>query len=146
MAPELYQIEHAARADELLAALAKFITYAKSGPVFGLLPNALHAISPRHASEVAEWEYRIQRIMREIDMRDLTVALKKVSEPLKRLLLSNISRRAAASVQEEMAFLGHVKMRDVEAAQFRIIDTVRKLESEGEIELDSSTNTENEMV
>jgi hypothetical protein len=51
----------------------------------------------------------------------------KVSEPLKKLLLSNISRRAAESVQEEMAFLGHVKMRDVEAAQFRIIDAVRKL-------------------
>jgi flagellar motor switch protein FliG len=86
----------------------------------------------------------IQRIMREIDMRDLTVALKKVSEPLKRLLLSNISRRAAASVQEEMAFLGHVKMRDVEAAQFRIIDTVRKLEAEGEIEIGSSGTAESE--
>jgi flagellar motor switch protein FliG len=86
----------------------------------------------------------IQRIMREIDMRDLTVALKKVSEPLKRLLLSNISRRAAASVQEEIAFLGHVKMRDVEAAQFRIIDIVRKLEAEGEIEISGSTTAESE--
>jgi flagellar motor switch protein FliG len=86
----------------------------------------------------------IQRIMREVDMRDHTMALKKVSEPLKRLLLSNISRRAAASVQEEMAFLGHVKMRDVEAAQFRIIDAVRKLEAEGEIEIGSSTPAESE--
>jgi flagellar motor switch protein FliG len=86
----------------------------------------------------------VQRIMREIDMRDLTVALKKVSEPLKRLLLSNISRRAAASVQEEMAFLGHVKMRDVEAAQFRIIDAVRKLEAEGEIEIGSPGSAESE--
>lgn len=86
----------------------------------------------------------IQRIMREIDMRDLTVALKKASEPLKRLLLSNISRRAAASVQEEMAFLGHVKIRDVEAAQFRIIDAVRKLEAEGEIEIDPSKPAESE--
>jgi flagellar motor switch protein FliG len=86
----------------------------------------------------------VQRIMREIDMRDLTVALKKVSEPLKRLLLSNISRRAAASVQEEIAFLGHVKARDIEAAQFRIIDTVRKLEAEGEIEIDTSKSTESE--
>jgi flagellar motor switch protein FliG len=86
----------------------------------------------------------IQRIMREIDTRDLTVALKKASEPLKRLLLSNISRRAAASVQEEMAFLGHVKARDVEAAQFRIIDSVRKLEAEGEIEIDGSKSTESE--
>lgn len=86
----------------------------------------------------------IQRIMREIDTRDLTVALKKASELLKRLLLSNISRRAAASVQEEMAFLGHVKARDIEAAQFRIIDIVRKLESEGEIEIDASKSAESE--
>jgi flagellar motor switch protein FliG len=87
----------------------------------------------------------IQRIMREIDMRDLTVALKKASTPLKNLLLSNISRRAAESVQEEIAFLGNVKAREVEAAQFRIIDAVRKLEAEGEIELDDSRVTENEM-
>lgn len=88
----------------------------------------------------------IQRIMREIDMRDLTLALKKATEPLKRLMLSNISRRAAESVTEELAFLGHVKLRDVEAAQFRIIDAVRKLESEGEIDLDEARSIENEMV
>jgi flagellar motor switch protein FliG len=87
----------------------------------------------------------IQRIMREIDMRDLTLALKKASTPLKNLLLSNISRRAAESVQEEIAFLGSVKARDVEAAQFRIIDAVRKLEAEGEIELEDTRVTEDEM-
>jgi flagellar motor switch protein FliG len=86
----------------------------------------------------------VQRIMREIETRDLTVALKKASEPLKKLLLSNISRRAAESVQEEMAFLGHVKMRDIEAAQFKIIDAVRKLEAEGEIELGSTNSNEAE--
>jgi flagellar motor switch protein FliG len=86
----------------------------------------------------------IQRIMREIDTRDLTIALKKVSDPLKKLLLSSISRRAAETVQEEMAFLGQIKMRDIEAAQLRIIDTVRKLEAEGEIELESSNPAESE--
>ena len=88
----------------------------------------------------------IQRIMREIDMRDLTVALKKASDAAeKSCCLSNISRRAAESVQEEIAFLGNVKARDVEAAQFRIIDAVRKLEAEGEIELEDARATENEM-
>ena len=88
----------------------------------------------------------IQRIMRETDMRDLTLALKKATEPLRKLLLSAISRRAAETVQEELAFLGHVKLRDVEAAQFRIIDVVRKLEAEGEIELESAQAAEYEMV
>jgi flagellar motor switch protein FliG len=88
----------------------------------------------------------IQRIMRETDMRDLALALKKASEPLKKLLLSNISRRGAEAVQEEMSMLGAVKLRDVEAAQFRIIDAVRKLEAEGEIELDQSRTGEYEIV
>jgi flagellar motor switch protein FliG len=88
----------------------------------------------------------IQRIMRETEMRDLALALKKASEPLKKLLLSNISRRGAAGVQDEMIALGHVKLRDVEAAQLRIIDAVRKLETEGEIDLDEARTAEYEMV
>jgi hypothetical protein len=88
----------------------------------------------------------IQRIMRETDMRDLSLALKKASEPLQKLLLSNISRRAAEAVRDEMNMMGHVKLRDVEAAQVRIIDAVRKLESEGEIDLDESRAGENEIV
>lgn len=87
----------------------------------------------------------IQRIMREIDMRDLTLSLKKSSEALKKLLLGNISRRAAETVQEELAYMAGVKQRDIEAAQFRIIDAVRKLEAEGEIDLDESRVTDNEM-
>jgi flagellar motor switch protein FliG len=88
----------------------------------------------------------IQRIMRETDMRDLTLALKKCTEPLKKLLLSALSRRAGETVQEELAFLGHVKLREIEAAQFRIIDIVRKLEAEGEIEIDVGQAGEYEVV
>jgi len=88
----------------------------------------------------------IQRILRETDMRDLALALKKASDPLTKLLLSNISRRAAESVRDEMNLMGHVKLREVEAAQFRIIDAVRKLEAEGEIDLDESRVGENEIV
>jgi len=88
----------------------------------------------------------IQRILRETDMKDLTYALKKASEPLKKLMLSNISRRAAETVNEEMGMLGSVKLKEVEAAQFRIIDAVRKLEAEGEIELGDSQSSESEMV
>ena len=84
----------------------------------------------------------IQRIMRETDMRDLAVALKKASEPIKKLLLGNISRRAAETVQEEMTFMGSVKLKDIEAAQMRIIDCVRKLEAEGEIEIEENANAE----
>lgn len=79
----------------------------------------------------------IQKILREIEMRDLALSLKTASDKLKTALLSCISKRAAETVNEEISFMGRLKPRDVEAAQTRIIDAVRRLESEGEIELNS---------
>jgi flagellar motor switch protein FliG len=80
----------------------------------------------------------LQKIMREVDMRDLAVALKSTSAKLKEALLGCISKRAAETIKEEVSFLGSVKKRDIEAAQLRIIDSVRRLESEGEIEIHSA--------
>ncbi len=77
----------------------------------------------------------LQKILREIDMRDLAVALKTASETLKHTLLSCISKRAAETVNEEMSFLGPLRLKEIEAAQFKIIDAVRNLESEGELDL-----------
>ena len=78
----------------------------------------------------------LQKILREIDMRDLAVSLKSASEKLKAALLSCISKRAAETVNEEMSFMGALKAKDIDAAQQRIIEVVRRLESEGEIEID----------
>jgi flagellar motor switch protein FliG len=88
----------------------------------------------------------IQRIMREVDIREITLALKKSSEPLRKLLLSSVSRRAAEAVQEELALLRNVKAREVEAAQFKIVDAVRRLEAEGEIEMEEEAEVGYEMV
>ena len=77
----------------------------------------------------------IQKVLREVDMRDLAVSLKTASDELKTSLLGSISKRAAETVNEEMSFLGAVKLKDIEGAQMRIIEVVRRLESEGEIEL-----------
>ena len=84
----------------------------------------------------------LQKILREIDMRDLAVALKSASEKLKTALLSCISKRAAETVDEEMGFMGQLKVKDIEAAQQRVIDVVRRLEGEGEIELDGGKGNE----
>ncbi len=83
----------------------------------------------------------LQKVMREVDMRDLAVALKTASAKLKSVLLSVISKRAAETVNEEISFLGPLKKRDIEASQLRIIDSVRQLETEGEIDLSSATST-----
>jgi flagellar motor switch protein FliG len=83
----------------------------------------------------------LQKIMREVDTRDLAISLKSAPAPLKRTLLSSISRRAAETVNEEISFLGPLKKRDVESARSRIIEMVRKLESDGEIDLGETKNT-----
>ena len=77
----------------------------------------------------------LQKVLRQVDTHDLALALSKAGEAVKAALLSGISKRAAETVKEEMSFLGPVKWRDIEAAQTRVIEVVRQLESEGEIEL-----------
>lgn len=75
----------------------------------------------------------MQRLLREIDGKELAVALKAATEELKQHILSNMSERASGALLEEIEFLGPVKVRDVEAAQGRIIETMRNLEDAGEI-------------
>jgi flagellar motor switch protein FliG len=80
----------------------------------------------------------LQKIMREIDMRDLALALKKADEALKAKLFSAISKRAAETVNEEMSFMASVRLKEIEAAQLRIIEIVRRLENDGEIEIEAN--------
>jgi flagellar motor switch protein FliG len=75
----------------------------------------------------------MQRLLREIDGKELALALKAASEELKQHIYSNMSERAAAALREELEFLGPVKVRDVEAAHTRIIEVMRNLEDQGEI-------------
>lgn len=77
----------------------------------------------------------LQRILREVDARDLAMALKTASEKLKKTLLACLSKRAAETVQEEIAFMTGVRLKDIESAQLRLIDAARKLEADGDIEL-----------
>lgn len=88
----------------------------------------------------------IQKVLREVEMHDLAVALKTASENLKQLLLSCISKRAAETVNEEISFMGPLKLRDIEASQGRIIEVVRRLESEGEIDLGNPNENVQEAV
>jgi flagellar motor switch protein FliG len=75
----------------------------------------------------------IQRVLREVDSRELALALKAVSDELKEHIMKNMSERAASALREEMEFMGPVRVRDVEAAQTKIIGTIRNLEETGEI-------------
>lgn len=75
----------------------------------------------------------IQLVLREVDSKDLSVALKGSSEEVGSKIKRNMSKRAAQMLEEEISFLGPVRLRDVEDAQQRIVNIIRRLEESGEI-------------
>ncbi|MEQ8769924.1 MAG: flagellar motor switch protein FliG [Phycisphaerales bacterium] len=75
----------------------------------------------------------IQAVLKEIDNSELGVALKGASDELKEKIFGNMSERAAAMVKEDMEYMGPVRMSDVESAQQRIVDVVRRLEESGDV-------------
>ncbi|MEN9573723.1 MAG: Flagellar motor switch protein FliG [Verrucomicrobiota bacterium] len=77
----------------------------------------------------------LQKILREVDLRDLAMSLKSSSDKLKGRMLGSISKRAAETVNEEISFMGSVRGKDGDAAKQRIIEAMRKLETAGELDL-----------
>ena len=82
----------------------------------------------------------LQKVLREVEMRDLAVSLKTASEQLRNKLLGCISKRAAETVNDESSMMGTVKLKEIDASQMKIIEVVRRLESEGEIEVSLGKN------
>jgi flagellar motor switch protein FliG len=77
----------------------------------------------------------IQRILKEIDTKDLSLALKGCSEEVANIIFKNQSKRAAESLKEDIEFLGPVRLMDVEKAQQKIVGVLRRLDEAGEIVL-----------
>jgi len=75
----------------------------------------------------------MQRLLREVDTKELALSLKVASDGLKKHIFKNMSERAGAAVQEEIELIGAVKVKDVEAAHQRVVQTVRSLQESGEI-------------
>ncbi len=75
----------------------------------------------------------VQRVLREVDNKDLALALKVANENVKDLIFSSVSKRFAEMLQEDMEFMGPVRLRDVEEAQQKIVAIIRRLEEANEI-------------
>jgi flagellar motor switch protein FliG len=75
----------------------------------------------------------IQGVLKEIENEDLSLALKTATPDLKDKVFRNMSDRAVQMIKEDMEFMGPVRVSDVEAAQQKIVDVVRRLEDAGEI-------------
>ncbi|MCM1183880.1 MAG: flagellar motor switch protein FliG [Roseburia sp.] len=75
----------------------------------------------------------IQRVLRDVDNNDLAIACKGSNEEVQNAIFSNMSKRLAEMIKEDMEFMGPVRMKDVEEAQQKIVNIIRKLEDSGEI-------------
>lgn len=87
----------------------------------------------------------IQSVLKEVDNDELALALKTASDELKDKIFRNMSERAATLIKEDMEYMGPVRVSDVEGAQQRIVDVVRRLEDAGEIII-SGRGGDKEMV
>ncbi len=77
----------------------------------------------------------VQKILRNVDRKDLALALKIADQKLQEKMFKNMSERAADLLKEELQYMGMVKLKEVEQAQARIIDVVKTMEDTGEISL-----------
>jgi len=75
----------------------------------------------------------IQRLLKEVETKDIAIALKATIDEVKSKIFQNVSERVATMIKEEMEFMGPTRLSDVEAAQGRIVEAVRRLEEEGQI-------------
>ncbi|MDO4772696.1 MAG: flagellar motor switch protein FliG [Bacillota bacterium] len=75
----------------------------------------------------------VQRFIREVENNDLTVALKGCKEELQEYIFSNMSKRMAEMLKEDMQFMGPIRLKNVEEAQQKIVGIIRRLQDAGEI-------------
>lgn len=75
----------------------------------------------------------IQRVLREVDTKDLALAIKGSSEEVANVIYKNMSKRAAQTLKEDIEYMGPVRLVDVEKAQQAIVAIIRRLDDAGEI-------------
>ena len=75
----------------------------------------------------------IQQVLREVDTKELAVALKGTSDEVQEKIYANMSERAAAIIKEDLEFMGPVRVKTVEEAQQKIVAVIRRLEAAGQI-------------
>ena len=86
----------------------------------------------------------VQRIVRDIDLKILAIALKASDEAIKTMIFKNMSTRASESLTEEIETLGPIRLKEVEDAQQKVVAVIRQLEDNGEITI--SRGEEDEIV
>jgi len=86
----------------------------------------------------------IQRVLKEVENADLTVALKNATPEVSKMIFENMSKRLQDMIREDMEFMGPVRVRDVEEAQQKLVNIIRRLQDAGEIII--SRGSEDEVI
>lgn len=87
----------------------------------------------------------VQTLLRAVDKSDLALSLKGASDSLRQLFFSNMSERGSKLLRDDMASMGPVRLKDVEAAQTRLVAQAKDLAARGEIIL-SEGKSEDELI
>ena len=96
--------------------------------------NTVDRGTEKHIMETLEVEEpELADVLRDVDNNDLAIACKGSTEEVQNAIFSNMSKRLAEMIREDMEFMGPVRMKDVEEAQQKIVNIIRKLEDSGEI-------------
>ena len=123
--------------------LADILNLSESGTEKNVL-DQMDAQDPQVAEDVRQrmfvfddiktmFDHDIQKLLAQVDQRDLAICLKAASESLKDRILDNMSEQARASITEQMEFLGPMHLSAVEAVQLGIVQQLRQLEAQGEV-------------
>ena len=87
----------------------------------------------------------IQRILRQVETKDLAMSLKGTREDVKNKILNNMSERARQMLLDDMEYMGPVRAKEVQEVQTKIVAIIRALEAEGEIVI-ARESQEDEMI
>ena len=137
------QHEKATARSRRLKAVADILNRCSSSSE-GTVLNHLDSQDPELADEVRNLMFTfgdivmmtdrdIQVLLREIEQKDLVVALKAAEEEFKEKLLRNLSEQVRNEIREEMEFIGPMRLADVDEVQLRIVQQVRQLEEQGKV-------------
>jgi flagellar motor switch protein FliG len=137
-------------------ALADILNLAETAAEKNIL-QSLEAENPDLAAEIKNMMFvfedlvllddrSIQRLLKEIESKDIAIALKAASDEVKAKIFANVSERVSIMIKEEMEFMGPMRLSDVEAAQQRIVEAIRRLEEEGQIVISGRGGKEDVVV
>jgi len=123
--------------------VAEILNFADRGSEKNILGN-LERENPELATEIKNLMFvfedilllddrSMQRLMKEVDTKELGLALKSAPEEVQEKFFKNMSSRAAEMIHDDMEFMGPVRLKDVEESQQSIVDIIRRLEDDGEL-------------